>query len=90
MVVKKMLLDEFHYSPYVVHPGYQKLFFVIKRNYIWPRMRKDIAEYLAKCLECQKLKVKHQHPAGLLHSLLILEWKWEVITLDFIMGLSKN
>ena len=31
-------------------------------------------------------KVEHQHPTGLLYPLLVLKWKWEVITVDFITG----
>ena len=41
-------------------------------------------DYLSKCLECQQVKAEHQHPAGLLQPLPIPEWKWEVISLDFI------
>ena len=52
----------------------------------WPRMKKDIAEYISKCMKCQHVKVEHQHPTGLLHPLPILEWKWEVISMDFITG----
>lgn len=89
MAVKQKLLDEFHRSPYAAHPRYQKPFSVIKINYFSPSMRKDITEYLAKCLECQQLKVEHQHHVGLLHPLPIPEWKWEIITLDFITGLPK-
>jgi len=50
-------------------------------------MRKDIAEYLAKCLECQQVKIEHQHPVGLLHPLSIPKWKWDIITCDFISDL---
>eukprot|EP00253_Pinus_taeda_P012175 PITA_12175 len=53
-------------------------------------MKKDIAEYLARCLECQQIKAEHQHPAGLLQPLPILEWKWEIISMDFITGLPKT
>jgi len=60
------MLDEFHKSPYAAHPGYQNLFSAIKKDYYWPSMRKDIVEYLAKCLECQQVKAEHQHPARLL------------------------
>ena len=35
----------------------------------------------------QQVKAKHQHPAGLLQPFPIPEWKWEVISLDFIIGL---
>jgi hypothetical protein len=41
-------------------------------------------------MECQKVKAKHGHPAGLLQPLLIPEKKWEVITMDFITGLPKT
>lgn len=54
--LKQYLLDEFHKSPYMAHPGYQKLFSIIKNKYFWPRMRKDIVDYLAKCLEYQQVK----------------------------------
>jgi hypothetical protein len=41
-------------------------------------------------LECQKVKAKHRHPVGLLQPLPIPEWKWEVVTMDFITKLPKN
>ena len=34
------------------------------------------------------MKVEHKHPTGLLQTHLILELKWEVISMDFIVGLS--
>ena len=34
------------------------------------------------------MKVEHQHPAGLLPHFPVLEWKWEVISMDFITGFS--
>ncbi|GKB32109.1 putative reverse transcriptase domain-containing protein [Tanacetum coccineum] len=48
----------------------------------WPRMKKDIALYVSKCLTCLKIKVEHQRPSGLLQQPEILEWKWERITMD--------
>ena len=38
-------------------------------------------------MKCQQVKVEHQHPAGLLQTLPVPEWKWEVISMDFITGL---
>eukprot|EP00253_Pinus_taeda_P019597 PITA_19597 len=53
-------------------------------------MKKNVAEYLACCLECQQIKAEHQHPARLLQPLPIPEWKWETISMDFITGLPKT
>ena len=49
-------------------------------------MKKEIADYISKCMKCQQVKVEHQHPTGLLQPLLVPEWKWEVISMDFITG----
>ena len=49
-----------------------------------------MVEYIAKCFECQQVKTEHQHSAGLLQPLPIPNWKWEIISLDFIIGLTIN
>ena len=33
------------------------------------------------------MKTKHQVPSGLLQLIRILEWKWDRITMDFVVGL---
>ena len=53
-------------------------------------MKKDVANYLARCMECQLVKVEHQHPAGLLNPLSIAEWKWDTVSIDFITGPPKT
>lgn len=53
-------------------------------------MKEEVAWYLATCQECQLVKVEHKHLVGLLNPLPLLEWKWEVITLDFIIGLQRT
>ena len=53
-------------------------------------MKKEVPEFISKCLECQKVKVVHRNPVGLLHTLPIPEWKWEVVTMDFIIKLLRT
>ena len=53
-------------------------------------MKKDIAEYVAICDVCQRVKAKHQKPAGLLQPLPIPEWKWDKLGKDFITGLPRS
>ena len=88
--LKRMILYETHNVPYAGHPGYQKTVAVIKSHYFWPGMKKEIAEYIARCMEFQKVKAEHRHPSGLLQPLPIPEWKWEVVTMDFIKGLPRT
>jgi hypothetical protein len=61
--------------PYSGQPGYQKIVAVVKSHYFWPGMKREITEYIARCMECQKVKAEHRHPAGLLQPLPIPEWK---------------
>ena len=53
-------------------------------------MKREIAEFVSKCLTCQQIKIEHQKPAGLLQPLSIPEWKWERITMDFVTGLPRT
>jgi hypothetical protein len=49
-----------------------------------------VAAHVVMCDVCQRVKAKHQRPAGLLHPLKIPEWKWEEIGMDFITGLPRT
>ncbi|WVZ93750.1 hypothetical protein U9M48_039707 [Paspalum notatum var. saurae] len=53
-------------------------------------MKREVAEYVALCDVCQRVKAEHQKPAGLLPPLKIPEWKWEEIGMDFIVGLPRT
>ena len=53
-------------------------------------MKREIEKYIARCMEFHKVKAEHRHPTGLLQPLLIPECKWEVVTMDFIMGFPKT
>jgi hypothetical protein len=88
--LKNLILREMHNVPYAGHPGYQKTIAAVKSQYYWPGMKKEVADFIAKCLECQKVKAEHRHPAGLLQPLPIPEWKWEVVTMDFITKLPRT
>jgi hypothetical protein len=53
-------------------------------------MKKEVDEYTTECGICQQVKVEHQKPARLLQPLLIPEWKWENITMDFVSVLPRE
>ncbi|GJR64602.1 putative reverse transcriptase domain-containing protein, partial [Tanacetum coccineum] len=48
--------------------------------YWWPEMKKDIDEYVSRCLTCLKVKAKHQRPSGLLQQPKIPIWKMDFVT----------
>ena len=49
-------------------------------------MKKDIVEYVSKCLTCQQVKDEHQVLSGLLNLIPIPQWKLDNITMDFVFG----
>jgi hypothetical protein len=45
---------------------------------------------VSKCDTCKKVKADYMKPGGLLQSLNILDWKWDDISMDFIVGLPMT
>jgi hypothetical protein len=79
-----------HNVPYAGHPSYQKNIAVVKGQYYWPGMKKEVAYFISKYLKCQKVKAEHRHPAIFLQPLPIPEWKWEFVTMAFITKLPRT
>ena len=71
--IKKQLMHEAHYSGYAMHPGETQPYQELKNGYWWKGMKKDIAEFVARCETCQRFKIKHQRSSGLLQPLSIPE-----------------
>jgi hypothetical protein len=84
------ILQETHDSAYSIHPGSTKMYQDLKERYWWYDMKRDVAAHVALCDVCQRVKAKHERPAGLLQSLKVPEWKWEEIGMDFIVGLPRT
>ena len=64
--IRKLILQEAHDSPYLIHPGNTKMYLNLKDTFWWTGMKKDIVEYVTVCDVCQRVKAEHQKPAGLL------------------------
>ena len=50
--LREQIIIEAHTTPYAMHPGSTKMYRDLKLFYWWPTMRKDVAEFVAKCLIC--------------------------------------
>jgi hypothetical protein len=88
--LKDKILREAHESSYYIHPGGNKMYHDLKATYWWYGMKRDVAEYVALCDSCQRVKAKHQRSAGFLQPFQVPEWKWEEIAMDFIVGLPRT
>ena len=53
-------------------------------------MKKEIVDFVSRCLSCQKVKAGHQKPAGKIQPLPIPVRKWDKITMDFVTGLPRT
>ena len=62
----------------------------LREVYQWNVMKRDIADFVSKCPNCQQVKVKHQKPGGMTQEIDIRTWKWEVINMYFITGLPRT
>jgi hypothetical protein len=62
----------------------------LKQNFWWTRMKWEIAKYVSECDICQRVKASHLKTAGILQPLSIPSWKWEDISMDFIVGLPDT
>jgi hypothetical protein len=85
--LKKKILDEAHTSRYSIHPGSTKVYHDLRRQFWWTRIKRETARYVSKCDTCWKIKADYMKLGGLLQLLSIPEWKWDDISMDFIVGL---
>jgi hypothetical protein len=83
-------MDELQKISYIGHPGYLKMIMATRKLFYWLGLKNDITDYLAKCLECHQFQAENRHPVGLFHPLPIPGWKWETISMDFIIGLPRS
>nr|GFB65509.1 hypothetical protein [Tanacetum cinerariifolium] len=88
--MKKAVLSKAHSFPFSIHPGSTKMYRDLKQNFWWNGMKQDVARFVAKCLTCQQVKIKHQRASGLLQPLDIPTWKWDQIFMDFVRTFKKN
>ena len=85
--LKKSILKEAHSGSFAMHPASIKMYQGLKTSYWWSRMKRDVSKFVTKCMVCQKVKAEHQVTLRLLLPIKIPEWKWDRITMDFVVGL---
>jgi hypothetical protein len=86
--LKDKILREAHEFTYSIHPGGNKMYHDLKTTYWWYGMKRNVVEYVALYDTCQRVKVEHQQPAGLLQPLQVPELKWVLCVKDSLSAWS--
>jgi hypothetical protein len=58
--LKDKILREAHESAYFIHPKGNKMYHDLKATYWWYGMKRGVAESVALCDTCQRVKAEHQ------------------------------
>ena len=61
----------------------------LKEHFWWNGIKGDVAKYVSMFLTYQKVKAKRKHPADELQPIELPEWKWDQITMDFVVDLPR-
>jgi len=88
--LRQQILYEAHTTRYSIHPRSNKMYQDLKQWFWWTKMKIEIARYVAQCDTCRKVKAIHLKSTGELQPLPIAAWKWDDISMDFIVGLPKT
>jgi ribonuclease HI len=67
--IRELILKEAHETTYSIHPGSEKMYQDLKKRFWWYKMKREIAEYVARCDSYQRIKAEHERPVGLLQPL---------------------
>jgi len=74
-------------TPIGEHGGQWKMVELVKRNFWWPRVTREVKRYVEICNSCQRNKNRTEQPAGKLMPNSIPNKAWSHISADFITKL---
>lgn len=88
--LKAQLLRECHDKPAAGHPGKNKLYELLTREYYWPGMYRYVEQWTRNCHTCRRSTPSREARQGVLRPLPIPEQAWQDISMDFIVGLPTS
>ena len=74
--LKEEILKEGNQGIFHLHPGRDKIIEELRELFWWKGLRKDVAEFVSRCLICKQVKFEREKSPRLLQPLEISEWKW--------------
>lgn len=87
--MRKEVLYNYHDVPTAGHYGIERTINRITQLYYWPKMRKDISEYVKDCIECKRYKPSNMKPAGLVQTVNSKK-RFETIAIDLFGPLPRT
>lgn len=88
--LRLQVIRQTHDQQAIGHPGVRNTLSIASRAFFWPKMRKDIDQYVRNCHSCRRAKAPRDKYNGLLHPLPIPTAYWKDISLDFVVGLPES
>eukprot|EP00253_Pinus_taeda_P008965 PITA_08965 len=86
--MRENIIRKKHSGGLAEHFGMDKTIEQLSHFYFWPKMRRDVQWFVARCKVCQLAK-GHSQNTGLYTPLPIPGKPWDSVSLDFILGLPK-
>ena len=78
-----VVLQLIHDTPIAGHPGRERTLTAARRVYYWPTMRRDIENYVARCVSCAEHKGTATGPAPILQY-PTPEQPWDIVSIDLL------
>ena len=87
--LRSRILEKTHGARYSIHLVSKKMYHDLRELFWRDGLKRDIADFVAKCPNCQQVKAGHQKSSGLLQEIQIKisTWKWDDVNMDFVVGL---
>jgi hypothetical protein len=79
-----------HDAAWAGHVGVTKTLAHMRALFFWQSMKTDVRHHVANCDACQRNKHSNQKPAGMLQSLTVPGWRWESVSMDFVVKLPET
>jgi len=80
------LFELTHSGPTAGHLGADRTFKQLRESYVWPGMRRDIADWYRQCPQCAMSKGSPLRPHGILQNISVGA-AMDLVTIDILSGL---
>ncbi|KAG2761891.1 hypothetical protein Pcac1_g26259 [Phytophthora cactorum] len=87
--LRMRIMYEYHDAPTAGHPGREKIYVLLTRDFYWNHQYKWVRKYVRACEVCQRVKPAAFSQAPL-QSLPTPSECWQSISMDFVFGLPPD